>query len=112
MASSAPSADTGNRSLAAEQMCATGDIEEQPVRGIERHQRREAVAPIGDVAERLRIGHDIGVEHTQIRTHRPRIGQRLADVQAEALGGLVQRMDHQRIVVLDDDDARLIAVLN
>jgi len=29
-------------------------------------------------------------------------------MQPEALGGLVQRMDHQRIAVLDDDDAGII----
>ena len=81
------------------------------MRRIERHQRGEAVAPIGDVAERLRISHDIGVEHFQIWAHRPRIGQRLADIQAEALCGLVQRMDYQCIDVLDDDNVRLIVIL-
>ena len=49
--------------------------------------------------ERLGIGRVIGVEHLQIRTHRAGIGQRQADMQAEALGGLVQRMDHQRVVL-------------
>jgi len=31
-------------------------------------------------------------------------------MQTEAFGGLIQRMDHQRIVVLDDDDAGLIGL--
>ena len=97
-----------NAASPTEQMRAAGDIKEQPVRRIERHQRREAVAPIGDIAERLRIGHDIGVEHLQVRAHRSRIRQGLADMQAEPLGDLIQRMDHQRVVVLDDDDAGLI----
>ena len=89
-------------------MRAAGDVEQDAAVAIQRHQRREAVAPVGDVAERLGIGHDIGVEHLQVRTHRPGIGERLADMQTEAFGGLVQRMDHQRIAVLDDDDARNI----
>ena len=37
------------RGLAAEQMGAAGDVEKQPMRRIQRHQRREAVAPVGDV---------------------------------------------------------------
>ena len=45
--------DPQQRGLAAEQMGAAGDVEEQPMRRIERHQRREAVAPVGDVVQRL-----------------------------------------------------------
>ena len=37
-------------------MGAAGDVEKQPMRRIERHQRREAVAPVGDVVERLAVG--------------------------------------------------------
>lgn len=29
-------------------------------------------------------------------------------MQTKALGGFIQRMDHQRVVVLDDNDARII----
>ncbi len=48
--------------LAAEQMRATGDVEKQAMRRIERHQRREAVAPVGDVIQQFGVGGLIGVE--------------------------------------------------
>ena len=48
---SAPHTHLHQRGLAAEQMGAAGDIQEQTMRRIERHQRREAVAPVGDVAQ-------------------------------------------------------------
>ena len=51
------------RGLAAEQMGAAGNVEKQAMRGIQRHQRREAVAPGGDVAQRLGVGRRIGIEH-------------------------------------------------
>jgi len=52
-----------HRGLAAEQMGAAGNVQKQAVRGIQRHQRRKAVAPVGDVIQRLRIGRFIGIEH-------------------------------------------------
>lgn len=39
------------RRLAAEQMGAAGDVEKQAMRRIERHQRRKAVAPVGDIVQ-------------------------------------------------------------
>ncbi len=51
------------RGFAAEQMGATGDVEEQAMRGIECHQRREAVAPTGDIIQRLGVSHFVGIEH-------------------------------------------------
>ena len=52
-----------HRGLAAEQMGAAGDVEKQAMRSIERHQRREAVAPVGDVIQRPGVGGFIGIEH-------------------------------------------------
>ena len=52
-----------HRGLAAEQMGAAGDVEKQAMRGIQRHQRREAVAPVGDGIQRPGIGGFIGIEH-------------------------------------------------
>ena len=52
-----------HRGLAAEQMHAAGDVEKQAVRGIERHQRREAVAPIGDGVQRVGVGGFVGIVH-------------------------------------------------
>ena len=51
------------RRFAAEQMGAAGDVEKQAMRGIERHQRREAVAPVGDVVQQAGVGGFIGIEH-------------------------------------------------
>ena len=72
--------------LAAEQMGAAGDVEKQPMRRIERHQRGKTVAPVGDVVQCFGIGGRIGVEHCYVGTDRPRIGQRLADLEPD--GGL------------------------
>ena len=74
------------------------------MRRIERHQRREAVAPVGDVVERLAIGGLVGVEHRQFRTDRAGIGERQTDRKAGTRGHLVERVDHQRVVLLGDDD--------
>jgi hypothetical protein len=97
--------------FAAEQMRAAADVEKETMWRIERHQRRKTVAPVRDVAQRFCIGHDIRVKHLQVRTHRPGIGQGLADMQTQTRRCIVERMDHQRIVVLDDDDARIIVFI-
>ena len=76
---SAPVSVPQQRRLAAEQMGAAGDVEEQPVRRIERHQRREAVAPVGDVLQRLAVGGFIGVVHGEFGTDGAGIGERQAD---------------------------------
>jgi hypothetical protein len=94
--------------FAAEQMRATGDVEKQPMRRIERHQRREAVAPVGDVIQQFGVGGLIGVEHLQMRANRPRIGQRQTDLEAEIGGGIIQRVDLQHVVLLGDDDAGVV----
>jgi hypothetical protein len=78
------------------------------MRRIERHQRREAVAPVGDVIQQFGVGGLIGVEHPQMWTYGPRIGQRQADLEAEIGGGIIQRIDLQRVVLLGDDDARVV----
>ncbi len=51
------------RRFAAEQMGAAGDVEKQAMRGVERHQRREAIAPVGDVVQQAGVGGFIGIEH-------------------------------------------------
>ena len=95
--------------LAAEQMRAAGDVEEQAVRGIQRHQRREAVAPVGDGVQRLRIRGLVGIEHLYVRADRAGIGQRQADLKSETGRGIVQRGNLQRVVLLCDDDTGLVA---
>ena len=102
---SAPHHDLQQRAFAAEQMGAAGDVEIQPMRRIERHQRREAVAPVGDVVERLAVGDLVGVEHRQLRADGAGIGERQADREAGAHGQIVEGVNQQRVVLLGDDDA-------
>jgi hypothetical protein len=73
---------------------------------IERHQRRETVAPVGNVIQSLGIGGRIGVEHLDIRTDGAGIGQWQADVEAETGGRIIERGNLQRVVLLGNDDAR------
>ena len=75
------------------------------MRGIQRHQRREAVAPRSNGVQRLGIGGFIGVEYLQVRTDGAGIGQRQAYIQAEMGCGVIQRGNLQRIVLLGDDNA-------
>ena len=94
-----------HRGLAAEQMHAAGDVEQQAVRGIERHQRREAIAPTGDGVQRADIGGFVGVEHFQLRTDGAGIGERQAYIKTEPRGRVVERKNLQCVVLLGDDDA-------
>jgi hypothetical protein len=78
------------------------------MRRIERHQRCETIAPVGNVVQYSEVGGGIGVEHCYLRTDRPRIGERQADLEAEACGGIVQRINLQRVVLLGDDDIEIV----
>ena len=95
--------------LAAEQMGAAGDVEKQPMRRIERHQRGKTVAPVGDVVQNGGIGGGIGIEHGYLGTDRPRIGQRLANLEPEPRRGIVHRIDLQCVVLFGDDDGGIVA---
>jgi len=75
------------------------------MRRIERHQGGEAIAPVGDVFERLAVGDLVGVEHREFRADRAGIGERQADREAGADGCFVQRMDQDGVVLLGNDDA-------
>ena len=89
-------------------MGAAGDVEEQAVRGIERHQRREAIAPFGNGIQRLGIRSFIGIEHLQLRTDGAGIGERQADRKAETRGRVVEGKNLQRVVLPGDDNAGMI----
>ena len=88
------------RGLATEQMGAAGDIEQQTMRRIEGHQRREAVAPVGDAVQGSCIRHLVGIEHLEIGTDRARIGEWLADREADPRSRIVQRGDDQALLCL------------
>jgi hypothetical protein len=100
-----------HRGFTAEQMHATGDVEINSVWPIQRHQRREAVAPVGDVIKHLGVGRWIGVIDLQIRADGAGICERQADVEAEPRRGVVERMDLERVGLLDDDDAGLAVLV-
>ena len=72
-----------HRLFAVEQMRGAGDVEQQPVRRIERDEGREAVAPIGNAFEEFCVRRFVGRHHLQRRQHGARIGERHADMQAE-----------------------------
>lgn len=77
------------------------------MRRIERDQRCEAIAPVGDGFQQSQIRRLVGVEHLHIGTDRPRIGQRQADFKTELRGSIVQRRNLQRVVQLADNDTGL-----
>ncbi len=86
-------------------MDTAGDVEKQAMRGIERHQRREAVAPLGNGIQRLGIRSFIGIEDLQVWAHGAGIGERQTHLKAETRGGIIQRGNLQRIVLFGDDNA-------
>jgi hypothetical protein len=97
-----------HRGLATEQMDTAGDIQKQAVRGIQRHQRREAVAPFGNGVERLGIRGFIGVEYFQARADGAGIGERQAYFKAETGGRVVHGKNLQRVVLPGYDDAGIV----
>jgi len=83
------------------------------MRRIERHQRGETVAPVGDVVEQFGIMRLIRVEHDKMRADGPGICQRHADVEAIMRRRVVERIKLQRVMLFGDDDAgRIVALFN
>ena len=76
--------------LAAEQMGAAGDVEEKPVRAVERHQRRVAVAPVGEAFEQPAVGLRIGLDDVDRGMHGARVGNAHAALQLQRLSPLVE----------------------
>ena len=96
------------RLLAAEQMRAAGDVEQQAVRRIEPDQRRIAVAPVGDRFEQREIRALVGLHDRDRRMHRARIRERHAGAQAERRRGVVHGREPQRAFDRGGDDQRFI----
>ncbi len=94
-----------HRGLAAEQMHAAGDVEKQAVRGIERHQRSETVAPRRNGVQRVGIRGLVGIVHLHLGADGAGTGERQAGIEAETRGRVVERKDLQRVVLLRNDDA-------
>jgi hypothetical protein len=96
--------------LAAKQMRTTGDIQEQAMWSIKRHQGRKPVTPLGKRIQRLGVGSLIGIVHLQLRTDSAGIGERQTDFKAESGCGFVECKNLQCVVLFDDDNARTIMV--
>jgi len=92
--------------LAAEQMRAAGDIEQQPVRRVERGERRIANAPIGHGREQLRVGRRVFRHDVKIGMHGARLRQRDGQPQAAPFGDGIERHHGLGIAALAGDDER------
>ena len=68
---------------------------------------RETVAPFGDVVQCFASAAGSASNTLNLRADRPRIGKRQADLKTETRGGLVQRKNLQRIVLLGDDNTEI-----
>jgi hypothetical protein len=86
-------------------MGAAGDVEQQAMRGIERHQRGETVAPFGDGVQRVRVGSFIGIIDPHLRTDGAGIGERQADFEAKLGSRIVERKNPQHVVLPGNDNA-------
>ena len=96
------------RLLAAEQMRAAGDVEEEPVGRIETDQRGVAVAPVGNRDQHAPVGIGIGVGDGDLRIHRARVGERHAGLEAKPVRRVVHAGEPQRALHRLDNDERVI----
>jgi hypothetical protein len=74
------------------------------MRRIERHQWGKAIAPVGDVFERLAVGDLVGIEHRQFGADGAGIDERQADREAGMYGQIIERVNQNGVVLLGDDD--------
>jgi hypothetical protein len=78
------------------------------MRGIERHQRGETIAPVGDIVQDFGVRNLIGIEHRQLGTDGAGVGERQSDLKTVSRGRVIQGINLQRVVFFDDDDARRV----
>ena len=75
------------------------------MRQVERDQRRETIAPVGDVIKGFGVGDRIGIEHRQFGADSAGIGERQTDLEAAARRDVIEGINLQRVVLLGDDNA-------
>ena len=92
--------------LAAEEMRGAGHIEQQHVGRFEGYERREAVAPGGDLFEQPQIRGLVGHGDGDLRHHRTRIGQRHAAREAQRFRLRTDGRKPQRVRFFRGDDER------
>ena len=86
--------------LAAVKMRAAADVEQQAVGSVDRHQRRVAQAPVGDILQQRGVGLGVFLDRLQRRMHGARLRQRETRVQAEPFRRLVDGDDQLGIAAL------------
>jgi hypothetical protein len=96
--------------LAAKQVIASGNVEQQPVRCIDHHDRREPVAILGDALEQSSIRDAIHLLDAKIRITRPGVGKRESRRKAKLPCVRTDRLQPRDIPdLLDQDKRRLLA---
>ncbi len=90
--------------LAAEQMRAAADVEQDAVGRIDGDERRVALAPVGDGLEQARVGGLILRHGDERGMHGARLRQREAGAQAEPLRRRVDRDQQVEVAALAVDD--------
>lgn len=85
-------------------MSDAGDVEHQPIAPIERDERREAGAEVGEALEELRFRFRVGLDRNEGGMARPRVGERQAGREAEPRGASVDADETLRVSDLGDDD--------
>jgi hypothetical protein len=94
--------------FAAEEMRATGDLQNETVRQIDPDQRRISITPIGDDGQQVLIGVGIGVRTAETGIHGARIGKRHADCEPKTRSMRVDGDKPQRGLDRCNDDKRLL----
>ncbi len=92
--------------LAAEKMAGARYIQQKTARAIQRHKGGEAIAPIGDPGEQLRIGRIVRRHNLERGQHGAGIGKRLTDGEPQRRCLAVHRRQVLRIVHLFHHDER------
>ena len=90
--------------LAAEEMRAAADVEQDAVGRIDGDERRVALAPVGDGVEQARVGGLVLRHGGERGMHGARLRQRQAGAQAEPLRRRIDRDQHVGIAALADND--------
>ncbi len=87
-------------------MCSTRHIEQKSVWRINRHKRRETLAPIGNGVEQFRVRRFVGLHDIERRDFRARIGKRHAGAKFQPRGMCIHRVHAHCVFVLVRDDKR------
>jgi hypothetical protein len=99
--------------LAAEEMRAAADIQQDAVRGIDGDEGRVALAPIGDGFEQARIGIRVFRYGREGRMHGACLRQREARRQSEPFRRCIERHQELEIAALaEDDEGRFLPLVD